>query len=110
MTPAASTADDMRHVCPALTAPPGSRASCDDIALRREEPGRNMARFYTLSVEVTLFDDWSCTRRFGRIGARGGRLMIGLYRSEAEARDAFARLLAAKRRRGYAERPPARSG
>jgi predicted DNA-binding WGR domain protein len=74
------------------------------LRLTRIDPMRDMARFYTLSVEVTLFEDWSCTRAFGRIGARGGRVMIGLYPSEAEARDAFARLLSAKRRRGYVDR------
>jgi predicted DNA-binding WGR domain protein len=97
-------------------APP---ASPDAVALRRVDPSRNMNRFYTLSVEVTLFEDWSCTRSYGRVGGRaggrgvskgggrggvnGGRIMIGLYATEAEARDAFQRLLAAKRRRGYVE-------
>jgi predicted DNA-binding WGR domain protein len=80
----------------------------DAVTLRRVDPARAMNRFYTLSVEVTLFEDWSCTREFGRMGTRGGRIMIGLYPSEAEARDAFQRLLAAKRRRGYAEPQPTR--
>lgn len=87
-------------------APDAGSATPDAIALRRVDAARAMNRFYTLSVEVTLFEDWSCTRAFGRIGARGGRIMIGLYASEAEARDAFSRLLAAKRRRGYVERIP----
>jgi predicted DNA-binding WGR domain protein len=96
-------------------APP---ATPDAVALRRVDPSRNMNRFYTLSVEVTLFEDWSCTRSYGRVGGRpsgrtgvkGGRIMIGLYASEAEARDAFQRLLAAKRRRGYVEHASPRAG
>jgi predicted DNA-binding WGR domain protein len=79
--------------------------SAPAAALRRIDAARGMNRFYTLSVEVTLFEDWSCTRSFGRIGRGGGRVMVGLYGSEAEARDAMRRLLAAKRRRGYVERP-----
>jgi hypothetical protein len=57
------------------------------LCLSRRDPARNMARYYTLAVEITLFGDWSCRREFGRIGRRGGRVMIGL--------------LARKRARGY---------
>ncbi len=75
------------------------------VVLERHDARRNMHRVYTLSVEATLFEDWSCTRRFGRCGqARaggGGRVMIGLYESRAEALAAMERLLRAKGRRGY---------
>lgn len=62
-----------------------------------------MARYYTLSVEITLFEDWSCTREFGRIGARGGRIMIGLYETRDDAEAMLRDLLESKKRRGYRE-------
>ncbi len=71
------------------------------FVLRRIDPARRMARFYTLSVELTLFQDWSCRREHGRIGSRGGRVMIGLYPRKDEALAALSALLKAKRRRGY---------
>jgi predicted DNA-binding WGR domain protein len=72
-----------------------------EIHLRRIDPARNMARFYALSVELTLFEDWSCTRQFGRIGSKGGRIMLGLYETKAEAEIAFRHLLRQKQTRGY---------
>lgn len=69
--------------------------------LRRIDPARRMARFYTLQVELTLFEDWSCRREHGRIGSRGGRVMIGLYARKDEALAALGALLRAKRRKGY---------
>ncbi len=71
------------------------------VVLRRIDPSRRMARFYTLSVELTLFQDWSCRREHGRIGSRGGRVMIGLYPGKEEAIAALRAILRAKRRKGY---------
>jgi predicted DNA-binding WGR domain protein len=79
--------------------PPDSRR----ILLRRIDPACNVARFYALSVEVTLFRDWSCNREFGRIGSRKGRLMVGLFDSEAGAEAALQHLLRVKLARGYRE-------
>lgn len=73
----------------------------DPIVLRRVELARNMARWYTLSLEVTLFDDWSCTRRYGRIGQRGGRVMIGLFEDHRSAEAELQAILRAKQARGY---------
>ncbi len=69
--------------------------------LRRVDPARKMARFYTLSVEMALFESWTCTRSWGRIGARQGRIMVGLYASEAEALAALRSILERKQQRGY---------
>jgi len=80
-------------------------AADEPLTLRRIDPARNMARWYALSVEVTLFDDWSCTRAYGRIGRRGGRIMIGLHEDRAGALAALAALLRAKTRRGYRPTP-----
>jgi predicted DNA-binding WGR domain protein len=71
------------------------------IRLERIDPAHNMARYYTLAVEVTLFEDFACTRSFGRIGARGGRIMIGLFDSQAAAEAELHALLCAKQARGY---------
>lgn len=71
------------------------------LRLERIDPARNMARYYTLAVEVTLFEDWSCTRAFGRIGARGGRIMLGLFDSRAAAEAELVAVLRRKQARGY---------
>jgi predicted DNA-binding WGR domain protein len=71
------------------------------LRLERIEPERDMARYYTLAVELTLFDDWSCTRSFGRIGTRGGRIMLGLFEDRAAAEAELIALLRAKQARGY---------
>ncbi|MGL4240248.1 MAG: WGR domain-containing protein [Beijerinckiaceae bacterium] len=71
------------------------------LRLERIDPARNMARYYTLAVEVTLFEDWSCTRRFGRIGARGGRIMLGLFETRAAAEAELVAVLRRKQARGY---------
>lgn len=71
------------------------------LRLERIEPERNMARYYTLAVELTLFEDWSCTRSFGRIGTRGGRIMLGLFEDRASAEAELIALLRAKQARGY---------
>jgi predicted DNA-binding WGR domain protein len=71
------------------------------LRLERIDPERNMARYYTLAVELTLFEDWSCTRSFGRIGTRGGRIMLGLFEDRASAEAELIALLRAKQARGY---------
>jgi predicted DNA-binding WGR domain protein len=73
----------------------------EPVRLTRVDASRNMARFYTLSVEVSLFDGFTCTRGFGRIGSRGGRLMIGLFDTRGEAEAELARWLHVKLERGY---------
>jgi predicted DNA-binding WGR domain protein len=94
-----------------MTSPEQGRdAGSSEVYLRRVNADRNMARFYTLTVEMALFETWSCTRTYGRIGARHGRVMVGLYPSEEEALDAFRRILRQKGKRGYrpaVEAPPA---
>ncbi|MCK1301961.1 WGR domain-containing protein [Bradyrhizobium sp. 24] len=38
------------------------------IVLTRIDNRRNMARFYKLDLQPTLFDEWSIVREWGRIG------------------------------------------
>lgn len=70
------------------------------LLLRRIDPARNMARFYALSIEPTLFGDLALVRRWGRIGTKG-RERIELHAGDAAAQAAFDRLARTKRRRGY---------
>ncbi|MGP2490117.1 WGR domain-containing protein [Mesorhizobium sp. PUT5] len=68
--------------------------------LHRIDPARNMARFYLLSLQPTLFGEVSVARNWGRIGT-GGRCLVEFHTSEGAARAALERLEASKRRRGY---------
>lgn len=75
------------------------------LRLHRIDPDRNMARYYELSVEPTLFGDYAAVRCWGRIGS-GGQARETWCRSLAEAAAAVARLAEAKRRRGYVQTTP----
>lgn len=72
------------------------------MVLRSIDPSCNRARFYTLSIEPTLFGDVALVRHWGRIGSPG-RHRIDLYRTSGEALDALQRLASSKRSRGYSE-------
>lgn len=69
-------------------------------AFRRIDPSRNMARFYLLSLQPTLFGEIAVERHWGRIGTRG-RTASRLYGSIEKAAEALERLARAKKRRGY---------
>lgn len=68
--------------------------------LRRIDPARNMARFYCLSLQPTLFGEVSVVRAWGRIGTRG-RMKIDSFPSGEGASAALARIEKIKRKRGY---------
>ncbi len=70
--------------------------------LRRVDATRNMARFYMLSLEPTLFGEVAVLRHWGRIGTRG-RQVSSLHASIAEAEAALARQIVRRMKRGYAE-------
>ena len=70
------------------------------VALRRFDPSRNLARFYAVAVQPTLFGSWAVVRRWGRVDTDGRRaetwfddLHPALTCAEAHAQ--------AKLRRGY---------
>lgn len=73
------------------------------IVLERIDPAKNMARFYVLSVEQTLFGNSALVREWGRIG-RPGRRRSEFFDQVAEACVALDTWLARKRRRGYVQR------
>jgi predicted DNA-binding WGR domain protein len=56
------------------------------LVLERIDPARNMARFYVLSIEPTLFEDLALVRRWGRIGS-AGRERIDLHPVSASRAD-----------------------
>jgi predicted DNA-binding WGR domain protein len=76
------------------------REVLEPVLLRRIDPARNMARFYEISLEPSLFGDWAVARRWGRIGRRG-RFRLDFCDSADDAYLCIERLVALKRRRGY---------
>ncbi len=71
------------------------------VVLQRRDCARNVARFYVLAIEPSLYGDAALMRAWGRIGSLG-RQRLDLYASAAEAGEALEAWLARKVRRGYA--------
>eukprot|EP01032_Pedospumella_encystans_P000433 gene433-496_t len=59
-----------------------------------------MARYYHMTVQPTLFGEWSVVREWGRIG-RGGQVCILSYSAADAAFQAMDSIEQKKRRRGY---------
>src|ERR1700733_5133554 len=75
------------------------------IVLERVDPARNVARYYVLSIEPTLFAKRTLIRRWGRIGsACRERLQFFGGEDAARAQMALETWLARKRKRGSAPR------
>jgi predicted DNA-binding WGR domain protein len=72
------------------------------ITLTRVDQAQNMARFYVLDIQPTLFGEIALVREWGRIGS-AGRVQSIPYPSETEAQAAYRRQLKAKVRRGYVQ-------
>ena len=70
------------------------------LVLERRDPSRNMARFYVLAIEPTLFGDAALVREWGRIGSLGRRC-LDLHADMATAAEALDVWLERKVRRGY---------
>lgn len=68
--------------------------------LTRTDAARNMARFYRLDVQATLFGEFALVREWGRIG-RAGQVRSTPYPTPAAAAAALERQRLAKQRRGY---------
>jgi predicted DNA-binding WGR domain protein len=73
------------------------------VVLERRDATRNMARYYVLSIEPSLFDDTALVRQWGRLG-QAGRQRIDLFRQRAHAVETLEAWFARKRRRGYVAR------
>lgn len=70
------------------------------LHLRRFDPERNIARFYELSVEPTLFGEVVLRREWGRVGY-AGREVLTFYATEVAAELAMAKCLKDRLRHGY---------
>jgi len=70
------------------------------LVLDRSDPQQNMARFYVLAVEPTLFGDAALVREWGRRGSPGRR-RLDLYGDLDEAAEALEDWLLRKTKRGY---------
>ena len=70
------------------------------LVLHRCDPSCNMARYYVLAIEPSLFGDASLIRAWGRIG-RPGQRRVELYENQSGAVEALETWLQRKRRRGY---------
>ncbi len=70
------------------------------LVLRKRIPERNMARFYCLSLEASLFGDTLLIARWGRIGTYGRRRAI-IFGDLSSAREALEVQARSKVRRGY---------
>lgn len=73
------------------------------LVLERREPAANMARFYVLSLEETLFGDTALVREWGRLGTSCSR-RLQLFQARAQASEALESWLTRKLRRGYEAR------
>lgn len=69
---------------------------------RRVDLTPNMARFYVLSLEPTLFGEVAVLRHWGRIGTRG-RMTSSVHPTLQDAEAMLSRQLARRRKRGYME-------
>ena len=79
---------------------PGMTLCPFHLHFQRVDAHRNMARYYMLSIEATLFGDVAVVRSWGRIGRRG-REKSDLFANEQDAASHFLELARKKRRRGY---------
>lgn len=70
------------------------------VYLTHIDPTRNMARFYTMRVQPTLFGECSLVREWGRIG-RGGQVRLTAYETQDDAEAAMEKIRTAKIRKGY---------
>lgn len=70
------------------------------LVLDRSDPAQNMARFYVLAIEPTLFGDVALVREWGRRGCTGQR-RLDLYGNQEAAAEALQDWLLRKTRRGY---------
>lgn len=75
------------------------------VNLERRDPAANMARFYAVRIERTLFGHWAVIRQWGRLGTKGSSRASwfdDLETALAEKDDHEWR----KRGRGYVPVPP----
>ena len=70
------------------------------LHIQRLNATENMARYYRLAIEPTLFGTICLVRNWGRVGTRGQE-RIEFCEDENQALRLFLKILKRKRRRGY---------
>ncbi|WP_268828310.1 WGR domain-containing protein [Sinorhizobium medicae] len=73
---------------------------CSSFCFQRIDPIRNMARYYALSIQPTLFGESTLIRAWGRIGTRGQELHRH-FASETEAVALLYEIARRKNAKGY---------
>jgi predicted DNA-binding WGR domain protein len=73
------------------------------LYVERVDPAKNMARYYAMAIDQTIFGETCLIRRWGRIGRRGQEKQH-VFKREEEAVSLFLDLLKHKRARGYLPR------
>jgi predicted DNA-binding WGR domain protein len=74
------------------------------LHVQRIDAARNMARYYRLAIEPTLFGNIAVVRNWGRIGTRGQE-RVEFFDTEMQALSLFLEILREKRRKGYRPAP-----
>lgn len=72
----------------------------EPLSLTRRDPDLNMARFYAIALQPTLFGEVSIIRNWGRIGTKG-QMMLETFPSQFTAKRQASQIERQKRRRGY---------
>lgn len=72
----------------------------EPLSMTRRDPDLNMARFYSIALQPTLFGEVSIIRNWGRIGTRG-QVMLETFPSPLAAERQAILIERQKRRRGY---------
>ena len=78
---------------------PASR--CQNWAIARIDPARNINRFYVVQVMPSLFGDWTVMREWGRRGSPG-TVRLSSYALLNEAEITEQRTIKRRLQRGYA--------
>jgi predicted DNA-binding WGR domain protein len=79
---------------------PESAQTLQLLVLERRDESLNMARYYVLSIEPTLFREVALVREWGRLGNKARRL-IELHETSQLAAEALDKWLARKKQRKY---------
>lgn len=72
----------------------------EPLSMTRRDPDLNMARFYAIALQPTLFGEVSVIRSWGRIGTRG-QVKLETFPSLPTAEKQAISIARQKRRRGY---------
>lgn len=75
------------------------------LRLQKIDHTENTWRWYILSVQRTLFDEWAVTREWGRIGNAGGQRQASYFETLPDALAACDNFRTLKTRRGYTALP-----